>query len=92
MKEELRVPVQLFKPIKLFQAINTTKILESTLDIWGKKNKFDELNQHSPILIRRRRDQVENTISTRRKRRKKELKLTPHIRRSLMLSTKKEEH
>lgn len=40
LKEELRVPVQLFKPTELTQAINTAKMLESTLDIWSKKNKI----------------------------------------------------
>lgn len=40
LKEELRVPMQLFKPTELTQAINTTKMLESTLDIWRKKNRF----------------------------------------------------
>lgn len=40
LKEELRIPVQLFKPTELNQAINTAKMLESTLDIWGRKNKW----------------------------------------------------
>lgn len=40
LKEELRIPVQLFKPTELNQAINMAKMLESTLDIWGRKNKW----------------------------------------------------
>lgn len=32
--------MQLFKRTELSQAINTTQMLESTLDIWGKKKKF----------------------------------------------------
>lgn len=32
--------MQLFKPTELNQAINTAKMLESTLDIWEKKNRW----------------------------------------------------
>lgn len=38
-KEELKVLVQLFKPRHLIAAMNQTKLMESTLETWGRKGK-----------------------------------------------------
>lgn len=40
LKDELRSPVQLFKPVDLTQAMTQAKQMENTLEIWGKRSKF----------------------------------------------------
>ncbi|CAH9079725.1 unnamed protein product [Cuscuta europaea] len=44
LKEELRAPLQLFKPETLTMAINQAKLLENTLEIWGRKEKIAQKN------------------------------------------------
>lgn len=53
LKEELRAPVQLFKPRPLTHAVNQAKLMENTLEVWGRKGKFTQKQGVSTQLITR---------------------------------------
>lgn len=46
LKEEIRAPVQLFRPITLTAAMNQAKMMEGTVNVWGRKYR---LGQKAPV-------------------------------------------
>lgn len=43
LKEEIRAPVQLFRPRNLTAAMSQARLLENTLEIWSRKGNLDHL-------------------------------------------------